>query len=119
MEELAPGRVMGILEPMDPLLSSLVSAYESTRNEGVSWSFNLIIFSGGRRYTGRLLTFGEFLQSTDWVLGTVAQGTVDTNCLHLAVSEIQDGEVVFSFEGLNLRFQLERIEAWTTGAIEG
>jgi hypothetical protein len=111
---------------MDPLLVSLVSAFESTRSEGVPWSFNLILFSGGRRYTGRLLTYEEFLQSTDWVLRTVAQGSAsaspeaapDPKCLHLAVSEIQDGEVVFSFEGLNLRFQLERIEAWTTGAIE-
>ena len=97
--------------------------------EGVPWHFNMILFAGGRRYTGRLLTFEEFLASTEWVLRMVAEGLApagtatpesgpEVACLHLAVSEIQDGKVVFSFEGLNLRFPLSHIEAWTTGAIE-
>ncbi len=135
-EALALDRSIGMLRDMDALLASLVSAYESTRHEGVPWNFNLILFAGGRRYVGRLLTFGEFLGSTDRLLGTVAKGmgvgfpnteagsasaafSGEASCLHMAVNEIQDGEVVFHFEGLNLRFQLDRIEAWTTGAIEG
>ena len=118
---------------MDPLLVSLVSVFESTRKEGVPWPFNLILFSGGRRYVGTLLTQDEFLANTDKLLQMVAGGInsdessgqavdpskqAETSCLHLTVSQIQDGDVVFNFEGLYLRFRLDRIEAWTTGAIE-